>query len=130
MDIHVSNISFKLKEAELKELFATHGEVESVKIVIDHKTRLNKGYGFVTMPNEPEAKKAILALNGHSIMGRALKVNASTKKEEVKKGKGVLLPFWKRKPKKSESVVKFDGQHQKPVGKHKKRRGHGRGTTY
>ncbi|MFT7434633.1 MAG: RNA recognition motif-containing protein [Psychromonas sp.] len=130
MDIHVSNIPFKLKDDELKELFSPYGEVESVKIVIDHKTRLNKGYGFVIMPIELEAKKAIVGLNGHTLIDRKLKVSLSTKKE-VKKAKDVLLPFWKRKPKKTESVVTFDGQHKKPVkGKHKKRRGHGRGTTY
>lgn len=130
MDIHVSNLPFKLKEEELTALFETYGKVESTSIVIDHKTRQNKGFGFVKMANEEDAKKAITDLNGHEIQERKLKVTVSLKKE-VEKDDPRSLPYWKRKPKKQASIVSFDGQHKKPKsGTHKKRRGHGRGTTY
>lgn len=127
MDIHVSNLPFKLTEEELKALFEKHGEVESVQIVINHKTRQNKGFGFVKMPNKAEAGTAIYRLNGFEVMDRKLKVSESKpKEEEVKKAYN-----WKANIKKRGSIVSFDGQHKKPLkGKHKKRRGHGRGTTY
>ena len=81
MDIFVGSLPFKLKENELKELFEKHGEVSSAKIIIDKETRQNKGFGFVEMPNDNEALKAIDALNGVEIMGRIIKVNKSEKRE-------------------------------------------------
>ncbi|MFY7830011.1 MAG: RNA recognition motif domain-containing protein [Flectobacillus sp.] len=80
MDIYVSSLPFKLKEAGLKALFETHGEVESVKIIIDKITRQSKGFGFVTMPNEEEAKVAIEALHGSELDGRILIVSESQQK--------------------------------------------------
>ena len=81
MDIFVGSLPFKLKENELRELFEKYGEVSSAKIIIDKETRQNKGFGFVEMPNDSEALKAIDALNGSEVMGRAIKVNKSEKRE-------------------------------------------------
>ena len=64
MNIFVSNISFKVREQSLSELFAQYGEVSSVRIIKDKETRRSKGYGFVEMPNDNEANAAINALNG------------------------------------------------------------------
>ncbi|AWW00204.1 RNA recognition motif domain-containing protein [Arcticibacterium luteifluviistationis] len=127
MDIHVSNLPFKLTEEELKALFEKHGEVEVVNIIKNHKTRQNKGFGFVKMPNKAEAGTAIYKLNGFTVMDRKLKVSESATKEVPEK----KAYNWKANIKKKTSVVSFDGQPKRPVkGKHKKRRGHGRGTTY
>ena len=83
MDIHVGSIPFKWKDAKLKEIFEVHGEVESAKIIIDKITRQNKGFGFVTMPNDEEAKAAIKALNNAEIDERKISV---TKSEPFKAG--------------------------------------------
>jgi RNA recognition motif-containing protein len=64
MNIFVSNISFKVREQALSELFAQYGEVASVRIIKDKETRRSKGYGFVEMPNDNEGNAAINALNG------------------------------------------------------------------
>jgi RNA recognition motif-containing protein len=81
MDIFVGSLPFKMDEEELKALFEHLGEVDSVKIIIDKATRQNKGFGFVQMPNEAEALKAIEELNGFEVMGRKIVVNKSEKKD-------------------------------------------------
>jgi RNA recognition motif-containing protein len=130
MDIHVSNIPFKVTEEELTALFKEFGQVDSATIIIDHKTRQNKGFGFVKMYKDSEAKKAIAALNGKMLLDRRLRVTPSTTKEEVKDPEK-KIPYWKRAVKKKTRIVTFDNQPQQPKkGTHKKRRGHGRGTTY
>jgi RNA recognition motif-containing protein len=88
MDIYVGSLPFKIKEQELRELFEKHGEVSEVKIVIDNITRQNKGFGFVTMPNDDEANKAIEALNGTEVMEREIIVNKSEPKKDDKKRSG------------------------------------------
>ncbi|HEV7347133.1 RNA-binding protein [Telluribacter sp.] len=82
MDIFVGSLPFKIKERELQEIFEKYGEVLSVKIIIDHETRQNKGFGFVKMPDENQARHAIAELNGVEIEGRALVVNESKFKKE------------------------------------------------
>ncbi len=79
MDIFAGSLPFKLKEEDLKKLFEPFGEVTSVKIVIDKITRQNKGFGFIEMPNEEEAKNAIKALDGSEVLGRQIIVNVSDK---------------------------------------------------
>jgi len=64
MNIFISNISFKVREQALTELFSQYGEVTSVRIIKDKETRRSKGYGFVEMANETEGNAAINALNG------------------------------------------------------------------
>lgn len=81
MDIFVGSLSFKLKESELREAFEKYGKVSSAKIIIDKITRQSKGFGFVEMPDEIEARAAINALNGADMYGRPLVVNESQKKE-------------------------------------------------
>ncbi|MBR8465623.1 RNA-binding protein [Campylobacter sp. faydin G-140] len=75
MNIYVGNLSYRMTEAELKEAFAQFGEVKRIKIVKDHETNRSKGFGFVEMDNDAEAKKAIEALNDKDVGGRALRVN-------------------------------------------------------
>lgn len=83
MDIYVSSISFKWEDKKLREIFEAYGEVESAKIIIDKITRQNKGFGFVKMPNEEQAKAAIKALNNTEMDERKIIV---TKSEPFKAG--------------------------------------------
>ncbi len=81
MNIFVSNISFKVRENALRELFSQYGTVERVKIVKDRDTQKSKGYGFVEMPNNEEALKAIESLNGYVHFERPLIVSQARGKE-------------------------------------------------
>lgn len=72
--IYVGNISFKATEGDIRELFSEIGEVESVNLITDVQTRLPKGFGFVEMSSEEDAKKAISALNGKTFLERTLSV--------------------------------------------------------
>jgi RNA recognition motif-containing protein len=73
--LYVGSISFNASEESLRELFSGIGEVESVKIITDSDTGRSKGFGFVEMSSEEDAKKAIEQLNGKTFMERALIVN-------------------------------------------------------
>ncbi|WP_247237419.1 RNA-binding protein [Telluribacter sp. SYSU D00476] len=92
MDIFVGSLPFKMKERELQEIFEKYGEVSSVKIIIDHETRQNKGFGFVKMPDEQQAQHAISELNGVEIDGRPLVVNESKFKKEAGRPGGDSRP--------------------------------------
>ena len=82
MNIYVGNLSYDVTEDELKEVFAEHGEVSSVNIIKDKYSGRSKGFGFVEMPNEEEAEKAVQTLNGSAVKGRDIKVNKARPREE------------------------------------------------
>ncbi len=82
MNIYVGNLSWNLKDQDLTNLFASHGEVVSAKIVTDKFTNRSKGFGFVEMANDEEAQAAINALNGTEVDGRNIVVNESRPKPE------------------------------------------------
>ena len=82
MNIYVGSLHFKMNEAELKEIFEEYGEVTSAKIIIDKYSGKSKGFGFVEMPNEAEAKKAIEELNGSEVGGRNIIVNESIERTD------------------------------------------------
>ena len=71
-----------MNEAELREIFEEYGEVASAKIIIDKYSGKSKGFGFVEMPNEVEAKKAIEELNGAEVQGRNIIVNESIERSD------------------------------------------------
>ena len=73
--LYVGSISFNATEESLRELFSSVGEVESAKIITDTDTGRSRGFGFVEMSSEEDAKKAIEQLNGKIFMERALTVN-------------------------------------------------------
>ncbi|MEJ2717825.1 MAG: RNA-binding protein [Deltaproteobacteria bacterium] len=75
MNIYVGNLAWSSTEDAVRALFEAHGEVESVKIITDRYTGRSRGFGFVEMPNEEEARAAVSALDGKDLDGRALKVN-------------------------------------------------------
>ncbi|MBZ4190245.1 RNA recognition motif domain-containing protein [Niabella beijingensis] len=81
MNIYVGNLSWNLKDQDLQNLFAPYGEVTSAKIVADKFTNRSKGFGFVEMASDEEAKAAIDALNGTEVDGRNIVVNESRPKE-------------------------------------------------
>ncbi|HLN71706.1 MAG TPA: RNA-binding protein [Prolixibacteraceae bacterium] len=82
MNIFVGSLPFKIEESELQEIFEEYGEVTSVKIITDRATGRSKGFGFVEMTNEEEAKKAIDELNNAEIEGRTIVVNKAEEKKE------------------------------------------------
>jgi RNA recognition motif-containing protein len=88
MNIYVGNLSWNLKDQDLLNLFASHGEVASAKIVTDKFTGRSKGFGFVEMPNDEQAQAAITALNGTAVDGRNVVVNESRPKPEGGGGGG------------------------------------------
>ncbi|NJK85225.1 MAG: RNA-binding protein [Bacteroidales bacterium] len=82
MNIYVGNLSFKVKENDLKEIFEEYGEVSSVKIITDKFTGKSKGFAFVDMQDDDEAQNAIKELNGSEINDRAVVVNEAKPKPE------------------------------------------------
>ena len=75
MKIYVGNLTEHMTEETLKLMFEAFGEIESVKIIQDRLSKRSKGFGFVEMPNNSEADKAIKALNGNMIDKKPIKVN-------------------------------------------------------
>ena len=72
--IYVGNLPWTTNEAELNDLFSAYGNVHSAAVVSDRETGRSRGFGFVEMDDQ-DADKAINALNGHDVGGRALRVN-------------------------------------------------------
>jgi RNA recognition motif-containing protein len=82
MNIYISNLSFNVQDEELKGFFSEYGEVTSSKVIIDKFTNQSRGFGFVEMPNDADAQKAITALNGSTVDNRAIKVMEARPKED------------------------------------------------
>lgn len=75
MNIFVGNINYKLNNESLQQLFSPYGEVSSARIIMDKMSGRSKGFGFVEMPSEEEALKAIAALHESEVMGRNIIVS-------------------------------------------------------
>ena len=82
MKIFVGNLSFGTTEDSVRSLFETHGTVASVSIMTDRDTGRSRGFGFVEMPSDADAQKAMASLNGREIAGRALTVNEARPKAD------------------------------------------------
>src|SRR5690242_11691870 len=78
--LYVGNLPYSTGEAELQELFARAGKVESVRVMRDMATGRARGFAFVEMSSDEEAQKAITELNGHQLGGRGLTVNEARPK--------------------------------------------------
>jgi cold-inducible RNA-binding protein len=87
-NIFVGNLSFTATEDAVRSMFEAYGTVDRVSIVTDRDTGQPKGFGFVEMTNDAEAEKAISALNGTELNGRALTVNEARPKTERSGGGG------------------------------------------
>jgi cold-inducible RNA-binding protein len=86
--LFVGNLSFNTTENDLQDAFAAHGTVVETHLMMDRATGRPRGFGFVTMSTNEEAQKAIDALNGSSVDGRALTVNVAKPREERSGGGG------------------------------------------
>ena len=75
MNLYVASIDYQVTESELKKFFEIAGKVTNVKIIQDKNTGNPKGFGFVTMPDEADAKKAIDRLTGQEINGRKIRIS-------------------------------------------------------
>ncbi len=83
MNIYVGSLHYDTSEANLKELFSEFGEVTSAKIITDKMSGRSKGFGFVEMSVDSEAKKAIEDLNGVEYDGRTITVNESIERKDA-----------------------------------------------
>jgi len=86
--LFVGNLSFNITETQLRDEFTAHGVVQEVNLMMDRTTNRPRGFGFVTMSTAEEAQKAIAALNGKEMDGRALTVNVAKPREERTGGGG------------------------------------------
>ena len=75
VEIYVGNLSYDMTEDDLRSRFGAYGAVHSVRIVTNRYNNRSKGFGFVVMPVRAEAEKAIAAINGVEVMGRAIRAN-------------------------------------------------------
>ena len=82
MRIYVGNLSWTADENELRDAFAAHGEVTSVQVITDRETGRSRGFAFVEMGNDAEAKEAISAVDNKEIAGREVKVNEAKPRNE------------------------------------------------
>jgi cold-inducible RNA-binding protein len=88
MNIYVGNLSYSTTADDLENAFAAHGRVASANVISDKMTGRSRGFGFVEMPDEEEARAAIAALNGTDLAGRALTVNEARPRAERAGGRG------------------------------------------
>ena len=80
--LYVGNLSFQVTEADLSELFAQVGSVDSVKLITDRDTGRSKGFAFVEMSDDSAAEQAISKFNGTDFNGRNLTVNEARPMEK------------------------------------------------
>lgn len=82
MNIYISGLSYNVNDADLNELFTEYGEISSARVITDRETGRSRGFGFVEMPNEVEAQKAIDELNGVEYDGKVISVSVARPRTE------------------------------------------------
>ena len=80
MKVFIAGLPLEVDEAELSAVFGDFGPVKSLRIIKDRETKESRGFGFVEMVNEDEAKEAIRCMNGASYYGRKITVNVAEDK--------------------------------------------------
>ncbi len=88
MNLFVAKLSSSTTGEDLQELFSAHGEVTSAKVIVDRETGNSKGFGFVEMANDDEAKAAIAALNETELDGKEIVVKEANAREERPRSSG------------------------------------------
>ena len=88
MNIYVGNLSYTTESEDLRDAFAAHGQVDDARVAFDRETRRSRGFGFVEMANDSEAKAAIESLDGTDLQGRTIKVNEARPREDRGGGGG------------------------------------------
>lgn len=82
MNIYIGQLPYSVSEDELREVFSEYGEIASLNLVKDRFSGQSKGFGFIDMPNNSEADKAIKALNKSMLSGREIKVNQAEERSK------------------------------------------------
>src|SRR3954452_20849788 len=96
MKLYVGNLAFETTENDLQDLFEQHGQVGEVNLMMDRMTGKSRGFAFITMNDDAQAKAAMTALNGKELNGRALNVNEARPREDRPRtggGGGGKRPF-------------------------------------
>jgi RNA recognition motif-containing protein len=88
VNIYVGNLAWGCTNDDLMQLFSQHGTVARAQVILDRETGRSRGFGFVEMPNEAEAKVAVEALNNFNFQGRPLTVNEARPREPRPGGGG------------------------------------------
>ena len=88
MNIYVGNLSWEVTQEDLKEAFEAHGQVASANLITDKYTGKSRGFGFVEMPVDDEARAAMGALNGTDLKGRELNINEAKPRSNDRSGGG------------------------------------------
>lgn len=88
MRIYVGNLSFQIDDESLRTAFAEFGDVEDVHVMVDRDTGRSRGFGFVTMPDDANARAAMESMDGTELEGRALRVNEAQPREQRGGGRG------------------------------------------
>lgn len=87
MNLYVSNLGFNTGDEDLKQLFAPYGDVSSAKVIMDKIMNKSRGFGFVEMPDDAAASKAMEELNGSMADGRNIKISEARPREERPRNK-------------------------------------------
>jgi RNA recognition motif-containing protein len=82
MNIYVGNLSPNVSDEDLNGLFSEYGNVSSAKVIRDNYSQTSRGFGFVEMPGQTEAQKAIDTLNSHELKGNKIVVNEARPKRD------------------------------------------------
>jgi RNA recognition motif-containing protein len=90
MNIYVGNLSWDVTQEELMQAFQAHGQVTSANIITDKYTGRSRGFGFVEMPVEDEARAAISTLNGTDLRGRSINVNEARPRNDSSRRDGAM----------------------------------------
>jgi len=93
MKLYVGNLSFETTENDLQDLFEPHGTVNEVRLMMDRMTGKSRGFAFVTMNDDEQAKAAMSAINGKELNNRALNVNEARPREERPRPYGANRSF-------------------------------------
>ena len=88
MNIYVGNLSFDTKDSDLRTAFEPFGEISSCSVIQDRMTNRSRGFGFVEMPNQEEAGRAIEELNGKNLQGREIRASEAKPRESRESGGG------------------------------------------
>lgn len=86
--LYVGNLPYSFRDSDLEQAFSQYGQVTSAKVMMERETGRSKGFGFVEMGSDAEAKAAIEGMNGHQSGGRALVVNEARPMEQRSRGFG------------------------------------------
>ena len=80
MNLYIGNLNYNVKEGDLRNVMEEYGTVDSVKLITDRETRRSKGFAFVEMPNDDEAREVIKQLNGAEYASRTMVVKEALPK--------------------------------------------------